>query len=333
MLVEARSDHEVREALRWAAAAERPVTVLGGGSNVVVADAGVPGLVVHLTGGWVSLESDADGLLLRATAGQPWDRVVEASVDAGLAGLECLSGIPGTVGATPIQNVGAYGVEVGDLIEWVRVLDRETLEEGFLGADECRFAYRWSRFRDEPERWVVLEVAFRLTRGRGHPLAYRELAELFQEDSPPPAEVRRAVLGLRRGKSMVVDPEDPNRRSVGSFFVNPVVAAARWPELVARAAAAGVIAGEAEIPRFPVDGGFKVPAGWLVERAGFARGHRQGEVGLSSAHALCLVHHGGGTTADLVALARSIQSRVDELFGLRLRAEPSFLGFSEHPLG
>ncbi len=321
------------DAVRWAAARGLPLAVVGGGSNLVVADDGFAGVVLHVATRGVAVVNQNDGgALVTAAAGEPWDDLVSFTVADGLAGLECLSGIPGSVGATPIQNVGAYGVEVGEVIAAVDVLDRVTGLLARLGPAECAFAYRWSRFRAEPERFVVVAVTFRLARGPGQALRYHELAELFPVATPPPAEVREEVLGLRRRKSMVVDPADPNRRSVGSFFVNPVVTEAGWERLVAGVVAAGVVARASDIPAYEVEDGRKVPAGWLVEAAGFRRGLRRGAVGLSSNHALCLVHHGGGRTADLLELARDIRDRVEQLVAIRLRPEPAFLGFATPPL-
>jgi len=263
--------------------------------------------------------------------------VVSRAVAENLAGVECLSGIPGTVGATPVQNVGAYGQEVGEVVDSVRVLERATLRELTLGADECGFGYRTSRLRVEPDRFVVLAVTLRLVPGGAPLLGYPELERAVAEgDSARTlAGVRQAVLDLRRAKSMVLDPADPNRRSAGSFFVNPVVGPEQAEEVVRRALALEIVRAPDEVPRFLADGGrTKLSAAWLIERAGFARGYRRGAVGLSSRHALALVHHGGGSTAELVALARDIRSAVEARWGVRLAPEPVFLGFPPgDPLG
>jgi UDP-N-acetylmuramate dehydrogenase len=327
-LVDAEEESDLVEALRWAAGEELPVAVLGGGSNVVVADGGFDGLVVRMATRGIDVRAGHadDHVLVTAAAGEPWDELVDAAVDEGLAGVECLAGIPGTVGATPVQNVGAYGQEVGETVASVRVLDRRTLRACDLTHAECGFAYRTSVLRREPERFVVLAVTFRLAVGTPGCTRYAEVARALGAAAarPDAAAVRDAVLDLRRAKSMVLDAEDENRRSAGSFFTNPVVAAG-----IADAIATGTGAGAA-MPRWEVGGGrVKLSAAWLVERAGFAKGTRRGAVGVSSRHALALVNHGGGTAAELVALAREVRAAVAERFGVALQPEPVFLGFEQ----
>lgn len=341
--LDATEPEEVREALARAAADGTPTVLLGGGSNVVVADEGVDALVVRLGLRGVSSRRDGDAVVVTAAAGEPWDPFVEAAVADRLAGVECLSGIPGTVGASPIQNVGAYGQEVSETVTEVRVLDLESFEERRLGPEECRFGYRDSRFRRNPGRFAVLGVTFRLLPGGEPAVRYPELeravAETEGERGGPPGSpslvaVRETVLALRRSKSMVFDPDDENRRSVGSFFVNPVLTAAEAELVVERAVAAGAAEGPEDVPRYQTDDGVKLPAAWLIEAAGFEKGTRRGPVGISSRHSLALVHHGGGTTADLVALAREVRDGVRERFGVTLRPEPIFLGFGGgDPLG
>jgi UDP-N-acetylmuramate dehydrogenase len=327
----------VVEALRWAERQGLAVTVLGGGSNVVVADTGFDGLVVRVGLRGVGVAEEGGESLLTAAAGESWDRVVAYAVERDLAGVECLSGIPGTAGATPIQNVGAYGQEVGEVVDAVSVLDRRSHAVSELARDDCSFAYRTSRFRSEPDRYVVLGVRLRLSRGGAPTLRYDELVRECGARRGPPtlADVRETVLGLRRRKSMVVEPDDPNRRSVGSFFVNPVLDEPAWRELCERVLRRGAVTSSEEVPRYPGgDGRLKVPAAWLIERAGFARGQRRGPVGLSTRHALALVHHGGGTTDALLALAREIRDAVRDRFGVALRPEPVFVGFGgADPLG
>lgn len=328
--LEADREEDLLAAFRAADRDRLPAFPLGGGSNLVIADAGFDGLVVKVALRGVERTSDGDDALLRVAAGEPWDDLVAATVADGLAGLECLSGIPGLAGATPIQNVGAYGREVAERIVGVRLLDRSTGTVGRFEAADCRFGYRSSRLKDEPDRWVVLDVTFRLSRGPALPVRYAELAAALGTTATPPspAEVRAAVLALRRGKSMVWDPADENRRSAGSFFTNPVLPGAEADAVAARAVALGVVASPSDLPRHPAaDGLVKIPAAWLIERAGFRKGERRGTVGISSRHALALVHHGGGRTADLVALAREIRRRVEERFGVRLVPEPVFRGF------
>jgi len=328
-LVEASSAEDIRDALRWAEARELPVTVLGGGSNVVVADGGLRGLVLRIGIRGVELDRRHDHALLTVAAGEPWDDVVAASVTENLAGLECLSGIPGTAGATPIQNVGAYGQEVAGVIETVRVLDRTTLEERVLMADDCGFGYRRSILKRPDNPLIVLDVSFRLKPGGLPTLTYAQIADRFTgAGSPALVELRDTVLELRRSKSMVIDDGDPNRRSVGSFFVNPVVDEAGIEGLVAMARQLGVL-GFDELPpaHAMAEGGFKLSAGWLIERAGFPRGCVRGRVGLSSRHALALINRGGATAAELVGFATEIRRGVRSHLGVDLRPEPVFLGF------
>ncbi len=339
-LVEVGSDATLVEALRYAKDQRAPVFVLGGGSNVVIADAGFAGLVVRMASRGVALEDageDAAGprVLVRAAAGEPWDGLVARTVAEGLGGLECLSGIPGLVGATPIQNVGAYGQEVADAIAEVEVIDRDTLARATLTPDECRFGYRHSLFKEPAGAgWIVTAVTFALRRAAPGPVRYGELAKALAARGGVTTvrEIREEVLTLRRAKSMVWDPEDPNRRSAGSFFTNPVVPRALADRLVDDAVATGLVRFREEVPVFSAPAHHGVPsaklsAGWLIERAGFERGLRRGAVGLSTKHALCLVHHGGGRAAELVAFARQVADGVEARFGVRLVPEPVFVGF------
>jgi UDP-N-acetylmuramate dehydrogenase len=301
-------------------AAEEPLLVLAGGSNLVVADEGFPGTVVHVTSRGVRLEDEQ----LEVAAGEPWDPLVARCVEEGLAGFECLSGIPGSVGATPIQNVGAYGQEVAETLVSVRAYDRllDTVLE--IPADECGFAYRSSAFKRTPGRWVVLSVAFRLERRPdSKPIRYGELARALgvaEGERAPLADVRAAVLALRRRKGMVIDPDDLDSVSAGSFFTNPVLGAEAFAEL-------GERAGERP-PGFPqADGRVKTSAAWLIERAGFARGYGDpAAIAISGKHTLALTNRGAGTTAQLVALAREIAAGVRDRFGVELVPEPVFAG-------
>ncbi|MCS6915504.1 MAG: UDP-N-acetylmuramate dehydrogenase [Myxococcales bacterium] len=332
-LTEATDEAHVRQALRWAAARQLPVALLGGGSNVVISDEGFNGLVVLLSLRGVTLRAAGDCVLVTAAAGEPWDPLVARCVQHGLAGLECLSGIPGTAGATPIQNVGAYGQEISGVLQRVRVLDRMTLDIEEIGPEGCALGYRDSRFKREPERYVVLSVTFALRPGAPSVLRHDELARSLGPGPAPLPAVREAVLRLRRGKSMVLDPRDENRRSVGSFFVNPVLSAGHVADIQERALRLGLVRAPDEIPCYPVaPGQVKLPAAWLIERSGIHRGLRRGPVGVSSRHALALVHHGGGRTADLIALAREVQRAVEDRFGVHLVPEPVFLGFPAPPL-
>ncbi|HET9736556.1 MAG TPA: UDP-N-acetylmuramate dehydrogenase [Solirubrobacteraceae bacterium] len=313
-LVEARTDDDVIAAVRDA---DPPVLVLAGGSNVVVADEGVPGTVVRIATRGVERGEVPGGGATRlvVAAGEPWDDLVAMTVAEGLQGFECLSGIPGSVGATPIQNVGAYGQEVAETIESVRVYDRGSDRVVDMPAAECGFGYRTSVFRYH-DRHVVLSVAFRLRRDdRSGPLRYAELARTLGVPvggTAPLTAIRDAVLGLRRGKGMVIDPADPDSVSAGSFFTNPILdlapeGAPTWPE---------------------ADGRVKTSAAWLIEHAGFHRGHGNGRVGISTKHTLALVNRGGATTAELMALAREIAAAVEDRFGVSLHPEPVLVGHS-----
>jgi len=320
-----------RDAIRWARRHDLPLAVIAGGSNVVVADAGWPGLVLRVAMRGMALEREGDVVRVTAAAGEPWDDLVTGCVGDGLAGIECLAGIPGSVGATPIQNVGAYGQEVSEVVENVQVLDLMSLEVRSFSGGECGFGYRTSSFREIPGRFLVLAVTFRLLRGGPPTVTYRELERALgaRRAAPNVAEVREAVLELRRAKSMVFDENDPNRRSVGSFFVNPVLDAPSLAALEEDARGSGALLPDESLPSFPTaDGRSKVPAAWLIEHAGFSRGLRRGSVGISNAHALALVHHGGGTSVELVALARDICEGVRQRFAIELEPEPVFLGFS-----
>ena len=318
--VTAASEAALVDAVRGCDEAGEPVLVLGGGSNLVVADEGFAGTVVHVATRGIA----RDGATLTVAAGEPWDPFVATCVADGLAGVECLSGIPGSVGATPIQNVGAYGQEVAQTITRVRAYDRRAREVAELGAADCGFGYRTSAFKRDPSRWVVLAVDFTLAPGElSAPLRYGELRRTLGDAARAPLQaVRDAVLGLRAGKGMVLDPDDHDTWSAGSFFTNPVVTRA---QLDAVAAAAG-----AEPPAWPEpDGRVKTSAAWLIERAGFGKGHGDpATAAISSKHTLALTNRGGARTADLVALAREVADGVEERFGVRLVPEPVLIGLS-----
>jgi UDP-N-acetylmuramate dehydrogenase len=309
-------------ALAWARDHGLPAALLAGGSNLIVPDEGYPGVVVHVSIG--GLELDSDGFAT-VGAGTPWEDVVDRAVSARCAGIECLTGIPGSTGATPIQNVGAYGQEVSAVIDSVRAVDRTTLAATELSPTECDFGYRDSIFKREPERFAVTAVRFKLRPGGAPTVRYAELDRHVAPNASL-AAVRQAVFELRRRKSMVIDPTDPNRRSAGSFFLNPIVPSRVAMRIVEDAVREGLAAAEDDVPRYPAGEGLtKLAAGWLIERSGIAKGMRRGPVGVSSKHALALVHHGGGTTADLLGLANEIRSRVEDRFGIRLEREPRLL--------
>jgi UDP-N-acetylmuramate dehydrogenase len=324
--VEAHSEDAVVDAVRAADRDGEPLLVLAGGSNVVVADAGFPGTVVRVATAGVT----RTGTELEVAAGAAWDPLVAACAAGGLAGIECLSGIPGSVGATPIQNVGAYGQEVSETIVAVRALDRASGAIEELDPQACAFTYRSSAFKRHPGRWVVLAVRFALHASPlSAPIRYAELARALgvEVGEPAPLErVREAVLALRRGKGMVVDPGDPDSTSAGSFFTNPVLDAGAFAALERRAAQR--LGPDARPPAWPEDGGsVKTSAAWLIERAGFRRGHGDpAGIAISSKHTLALTNRGAGTTAELVALAREIAGGVRDAFGVELVPEPVFVG-------
>ena len=348
-LVEAATETEIVAEVRAADERGEPLLVLGGGSNLVVADEGFPGTVVRVATEGVSHRIAGHGqgrgpVELTVAAGEDWDAVVAGCVGEGLAGVECLSGIPGRAGATPIQNVGAYGQEVAERIISVRVYDRARRAVTDLAGADCGFGYRTSAFKRSLQtvpaavtgRFVVLGVRFQLDRDHlSAPVRYPELARALgvaEGGRAPLAAVRSAVLGLRRGKGMVLDPGDPDTRSVGSFFLNPVLDGAQFAA-VERAARA--VAGPGtRVPRYPAgDGQVKVSAAWLIEQAGFRKGYPAegavtGPAGarISSKHTLALVNPGEATTADLLALAREIREGVRAAFGVELASEPVLVG-------
>jgi UDP-N-acetylmuramate dehydrogenase len=324
--VRAEDAQDVAAAHRWCEDSGVPWFVLGGGSNVVIADEGVDALVLQIGMQGVSISGDSGDTLVRAGAGEGWDALVQTLVARGLAGVECLSGIPGTVGGTPIQNVGAYGQEVAHTIERVTVYDCITREIASLSATECGFAYRMSRFKAEDAgRYVVCDVTFRLRPG-APTSTYADVATYLKRadvSHPTVSIVRDAVLAIRRSKGMVLDAADPDSRSVGSFFMNPVVTAA---DLERVASAAGD-----RPPCFPMDEGrVKIPAAWLIERSGYRKGHVDGAVGISTKHPLALVNRGGATASDVLRLARAVKRGVADRFGVWLRPEPIFVGFPAH---
>ena len=350
--IEADRDDQVIAEVREADASGEPVLVLGGGSNLVVADEGFPGTVVHVATRGVKITADDGGVTVAVAAGEDWDPLVERCVAGGLSGLECLSGIPGLAGATPIQNVGAYGQEVAETIVAVRVYDRLRDTATELANADCRFGYRTSAFKRSAVagrgggargraanpaaatgRFVVLGVTFRLTRDpQSAPVRYGELARVLgtaEGGRVPLGDARSAVLALRRGKGMVLDPADPDTRSVGSFFTNPVLDRRQFAEVQRRAAArSGRPADEVAVPHFAAaDDQVKVPAAWLIEQAGFTKGYSgDGNARISSKHTLALTNPGRASTASLVGLARQIRNGVQQAFGVELVSEPVLIG-------
>jgi UDP-N-acetylmuramate dehydrogenase len=317
----------VAAAHAWSRQRAVPLLVIGGGSNLVIADRGIEGLVLRIEIGGLTHDVGPEGdTRSLAGAGESWDVAVAATVARGLAGLECLSGIPGTVGGTPIQNVGAYGQEVADAIESVTAFDTENGEFVAIPADDCRFSYRTSRFKSEPGRFIVTQVTFRLRPG-DPTIRYPDLLAWMAQagiSRPTLQDARRAVLAVRRTKGMVVDATDADSRSAGSFFMNPIVTAAALEAIAATVTAVP--------PHFPAgDGEVKIPAAWLIEHAGFAKGHEDGRVGLSTKHPLALINRGRATAQDMLRLATRIKRTVADRFGVLLRPEPIFVGFDNDP--
>ena len=324
-------DHEeqLREALHFAQSHKLPTFVLGSGSNVLFADSGFAGVILHPVNKGIAFQKpNKDLALVTVAAGEDWDRFVEQCVARALAGLECLSGIPGLVGATPIQNVGAYGQEVSETIVSVRAFDRRQNHVVELTNEECQFSYRASLFNTtERDRYFVLAVTYKLKPHGAPTLAYADLQKLFAQHKQPPTleEVRAAVLAIRMSKGMLIVPNDPDCQSVGSFFKNPMVA----PEQLAQVEAAA----SEFVPRFPAaNGQVKIPAAWLIEKAGFHKGYECGRVGISSKHTLALINRSNATARELVALVRQIQQQVQARFGIALVPEPVWVGIETQPL-
>lgn len=320
--LEATSDSDVVDALHFAHDKNLPVTVLGGGSNVVISDEGIAGVVIAMRSRGIEKKTSSDHVDYELAAGEPWDDFVAESVQNNLSGVECLSGIPGLVGATPIQNVGAYGPEIADTLQSVDAFDRETMKIVTVTREECDFRYRDSMFKHHPNRYIVLRVRYRLSKGEPKIPEYAELNKALGGDDVKPSvkHVRETVLALRRGKSMVIDPNDENRRSAGSFFLNPILP---------KKEAARIASTNDQLPRYEqADGRVKIAAAWLIEKSGVTKGMRRGHVGVSTKHALALVHHGGGRAEELLAFAREIRGAVRSRFGVTLVPEPVLLGFA-----
>ncbi len=319
-LIEARDERTLIDTVRECDARGEPVFVLGGGSNVVFADEGFDGTIVRVATRGIVI---GDGVI-DVAAGEPWDDLVSWMVTSGLAGTECMSGIPGLVGATPMQNVGAYGQEVKDTLREVRVWDRQSARMMALSREACRLSYRHSMLKETASRWIVLRVAFSASKSlQSAPIRYAELARALgvkEGDTAPLARVRETVIALRRAKGMVLDPNDADTKSAGSFFVNPTMDEAAYEALSARA--------NEKVPRFQDGDRVKVPAAWLIERAGFAKGTARGAAAISTKHALAITNRGGATTKEVMELARAVRDGVEGKFGVRLEVEPVLVGCS-----
>jgi UDP-N-acetylmuramate dehydrogenase len=324
--IEATDAEQVREGIEFARLKDAPLFVLGGGSNLVVSDRGWPGVVLKVGILGINHRHGHGTAYFEAGAGEDWDGFVAATVIHNCAGIECLSGIPGSVGGTPVQNVGAYGQEVSQTIDSLVAIDVATGEEVEFEKDDCGFGYRTSVFNTSARgKYVILRVTYALRHDGPPSLAYADLKKYFANRSQPPtlAEVREAVRQIRAGKSMLLTPGDEDCRSAGSFFKNPVLSGAQFDDLRRRAAERGL-----EVPSYPaLETQKKVSAAWLVEHSGFSKGYQRGRVGLSRKHALAIVNRGGATAAEVVALKDEIQGRVREVWGIVLEPEPVLVGF------
>jgi UDP-N-acetylmuramate dehydrogenase len=321
---EAASESDILEAVSFARERGLPLFVLGGGSNLLISDAGFTGLVLRIGLRGIREHFDGDTLVLQAEAGEDWDKLVSHAVSFDCAGIECLAGIPGTVGGTPVQNVGAYGQEVSQRIVTVRVLDLKSEKFKEMNGDECGFAYRQSIFNTSAKgQFLVTRVDYALTAGGVPTLTYADLQRHFQGGSLAPSltQVADAVRMIRRSKGMFLVEGDPDCASAGSFFKNPVV------DRPALARIAAAVPPGTEIPQYPSpEGKVKLAAAWLMERAGLSKGYGNGRAGISSRHTLALVNRGGASAADVLGLSEQIAARVEEKFGVRLEREPVLLG-------
>lgn len=331
---DAQTEEEVAEAVAYAAEQHLPLFVLGGGSNLVVSDEGWPGLVLRISIFEVAFQETASTLTYYVGAGKNWDEFVALAVSKNCAGIECLSGIPGTVGGTPVQNVGAYGQEVSATIIQVRVLEIATGKISDLSNADCGFEYRTSIFNTTArDKYIVLQVAYKLVRNGKPCIEYADIknyfAALTSGKKPSLQWVRDAVRTIRLSKAMLIVPGDEDCRSAGSFFKNPIVNKAEAKRIVKLAAK---LAPEKALPQYPMEGGMiKLAAAWLVEQAGFGKGFSRGPVGVSRKHALALVNRGGATAKDIVGLKNDIQEKVFDTWGVRLQPEPVFVGFRVPP--
>jgi len=322
---EALTVDEVREAVDFAKSHDAPLCVLGGGSNLVIADSGWPGLVLKVGIPGINHRHGRGTAYFDVGAGETWDDFVAAAVQHYCSGVECLSGIPGSVGGTPVQNVGAYGQEVSDTIDSVTALDLQNGQDEEFEKEECNFAYRSSFFNTAAKgRYIILRVSFALTHNGAPHLAYADLKKYFEGKSQPSlADIRQAVLEIRASKAMLIRPGDEDSRSAGSFFKNPILSAEEFDALNRKAQSLGL-----QIPSYPaLAAQRKVPAAWLVENSGFIKGYGNGHVGISRKHALAIVNRGGASAAEIVRFKDEIQQRVQEHWGVRLEMEPVMVGF------
>ncbi|MCY7347026.1 MAG: UDP-N-acetylmuramate dehydrogenase [Pyrinomonadaceae bacterium] len=324
--VSAKSESEVIQALDFADTNDLKLFILGGGSNILIADEGFDGLVLQIALKGVSIVKEkGESVYVEAAAGENWDEFVAFCIGKNLQGVECLSGIPGLIGGSPVQNVGAYGQEVSETIVSVRCFDKSVSRIVELTNAECEFAYRASVFNSsEKNRYIVLAVIFALQLGGAPKIVYRDLQNYFVGQKPDLAETREAVLKIRAEKSMVLDAQDPNSKSAGSFFKNPIVSRENLAKIEKRARTIGFEA----VPFFEIDeNNVKIPAAWLIEKSGFDKGFEFGNVGISSRHTLAIINRGGATAQDVIGLKNFIQAKVQQRFAVELQPEPIFVGF------
>jgi UDP-N-acetylmuramate dehydrogenase len=324
--VRAEAVEDVEAAVAFAEKKNLPLFVLGGGSNVLISDKGWPGLALQIGISGIDHSHERETIRFVVGAGEEWDAFVALCVSRNIAGVECLSGIPGSVGATPVQNVGAYGQEVSQTIDSVQVFDLATKQVREMNAEDCEFGYRSSIFNTrERGRHIILGVTYELRYGGSPSLEYSDLRNYFsgRKETPTLSETREAVRKIRAAKGMLITPGDPDSQSAGSFFKNPVLTAAQYEELVRRAESRNL-----QVPSYPaLSQQKKISAAWLVENSGFSKGYEKGHVGISSKHALALVNRGGASASDMLALKNEIQARVEDTWGIRLEPEPVLVGF------
>jgi UDP-N-acetylmuramate dehydrogenase len=324
--VEAKTLADVTEAVSFSYSNKLPLFVLGGGSNLVISDAGWPGVVLKIAIAGIDENTREGRAIFEVGAGEEWDKLVARAVSRNCSGVECLSGIPGSVGGTPVQNVGAYGQEVSESVESVLALDLRDGQVRELCNEACGFSYRTSIFNtSERGRYIILRVTYALTPGGAPRVEYADLKRYFAGWNMPPtlADTRDAVRKIRAGKGMLISPADDDCRSAGSFFKNPVLSSAQYQDLTDRASAKDL-----QVPSYPaLEAHHKVSAAWLVEHSGFSKGLVNGRVGISRKHALAIVNRGNATASDVVALKEQIQQRVEDLWGIHLEPEPVFVGF------
>ncbi len=329
-LVKIRNEKELLEGFNFAKENSLEIFILGGGSNVLISDKGFNGLVLHIAFEGIKISKNDEKVILEVGAGVDWDKFVQFCVEKTFAGIECLSGIPGFVGGTPVQNVGAYGQEVSETILEVKTFDRKLGKIIVLTNEQCGFAYRTSIFNTtEKDRYIVLGVTFCLKPNGEPAIRYADLKRYFEaKSSPSLAETRNAVIEIRKLKSMVIDENDPNSQSAGSFFKNPIVSNEDFLKIEAKAQASSIIKADEKVPSFPASESYaKIPAAWLIEKSGFQKGYAKGNAGISANHTLAIINRGSATAEEVVALMNEIQSRVEDVFEVKLKPEPVFVGF------